>query len=114
MPPVLRHGSVFVRALHLAPASVILGGFWFGVPHSELHLFYMLAGLSGLVLMAIEMMGHPGYFRQGVGVATVVKLSLLVLVPFSGNLGFILMLVTYCIAVIGAHMTKRWRHRILF
>jgi len=114
LPPAIRTGSVFIRALHLFPASMLLAGIWFGIPKSELGIFWMFVGISGIILLATEMFSHPGLYRQGAGLAIFLKLVLVSLISFAGEWAGVLMILAFFIAVLGAHFPKHLRHRILF
>ncbi len=114
LTPVVRSGSVFVRAAHLLGASAVGGRYLLGVAEAGLHGWWILAGVSGVLLLLAELLRHPELFRETAGWATIVKLLLIGLIFVLPGAALWLMSLAFIVAVVGAHAPKSWRHRKLF
>jgi hypothetical protein len=102
---------VVLRTLHLAAFGLLLGGHAFSVEAERLVTFLGLTVLSGLGLMALEIYAFGLYwFVLGKGIMVLVKLGLLLLIPFLWEARLILLLLVVCIASVGSHMPARYRH----
>ncbi|MFH1807553.1 MAG: hypothetical protein ABIJ09_02315 [Pseudomonadota bacterium] len=113
LPGWARVGSVLVRAAHLTACAAILGGQLVGGRVPGLGLWWVLAATSGVLLLAHEWASHPDLLRQLSGWVTIAKLGLLALARAVPTIATGVLLVAFFIAVLGAHLPKRWRHRIL-
>lgn len=107
----VRTGSVFLRAAHLLGASVLAGACLLGVDDPRLPLWWGVAGASGVLLLAAELVRHPTLFREVAGASTVLKLLLLGALFVAPAAAPALMAVAFVVAVLGAHFPKVWRHR---
>ena len=113
-PQWLRTGSVFVRAVHLVGAGALLGGYLFGVERSMMLPYVGIAAMSGLVLIGTEFARHRELYREVAGWSTIVKLLILLTFPLFPDSAGLLMILVFLIAAIGAHLPRRYRHRLLF
>jgi hypothetical protein len=109
----VRMASVFVRAAHLVAICPPAGAVLLGAEGADLHAWWWLAGLTGALLLAVELVRHPTLVREGAGLAVVLKLALLgaiALVPGAGR-GWVGAAIV--VAAVGAHAPRTWRHRRL-
>ncbi len=113
-PQWLRTGSVFVRAVHLIGAGALLGGYLFGVERSLMLPYVWVTLASGLVLIGTEFARHRQLYREVAGWSTIVKILILLTLPLFRDHAGTLMIVVFLIAGIGAHLPRRYRHRLLF
>lgn len=106
--------SIFIRALHQVGAAVFLAVFLLpGRP--DLPLFYLiLSAVTGVMLMASEMLRHRQLLREPAGLATLVKLVLMGMALHGWLPGAPAMLTAFVLAAIFAHAPKHIRHRRLF
>jgi hypothetical protein len=102
--------GVAFRTAHILTFSVLLGGHLFEIDAAQLVPFLIGTIVSGAAMMALELASTCAWLFMGKGIAVVVKLALLVLVPlFWGERVAILVLVII-VASVGAHMPSRFRH----
>ncbi len=103
--------SIAFRTLHLAAFGVLLGGHTFTVEAERLLLYLWLTILSGLGLIALEVYAVGLYWLfLGKGIMVLVKLGLLLLIPFFWEARVLLLLLVVAIASVGSHMPARYRH----
>ena len=109
--PRSRAMSIALRAVHLAAFGILLGGHTFGVEAERLLVSLYLTILSGLGLMALEIYAVGLYWLiLGKGIMVLVKLGLLLLIPFFWEARVALLLLVVGIASVGSHMPARYRH----
>ncbi|MBI3779734.1 MAG: hypothetical protein HY278_01550 [candidate division NC10 bacterium] len=103
--------SITFRTFHMIGFGVLLGGHVFAVESERLLPYLWLAILSGLGLIALEMYGAGLYWLSlGKGIMVLVKLALLLLIPFFWESRVLLLLLVLAIASVGSHMPARYRH----
>jgi len=103
--------SIALRTLHLAAFGMLLGGHAFGVEAERLFASLYLTIGSGLGLMALEIYAVGLYWLLlGKGVMVLVKLALLLVIPFFWEARVALLLLVMGIASVGSHMPARYRH----
>lgn len=109
--PGTRALSISLRTIHLAAVGLLLGGHAFSVEEERLAVSLALAVLSGLGLVALEIYAVGLYWLvQGKGILVLVKLGLLLLIPFFWESRVVILLLVVCIASVGSHMPARLRH----
>jgi len=112
-PRTIRHErwwNVTLRTVHLVGFGLLLGGHAWGVEPASLETTLWTVILSGAGLMALELFKTARWLVLGKGVAVLLKLGLLLLVPFFWEARLPLLLAVTVIASIGAHMPSRYRH----
>lgn len=114
MPGWARVGSVLVRAVHLTGCAAILGIYLVGAAGQGSGPWWATAAVSGAFLLAYEWVSHPDHWRQLSGWATGLKLLLLGVAWWMPASATALLLLVFVLAVLGAHLPKRWRHRMPF
>jgi len=113
-PSWIRNGSVFVRAAHLLAASAVGGVCLLSVEDTGASAWWIVAGVSGVLLLAAEVIQHRQLYREPAGWATILKLTLIGSIPAAPSAGPWLMATAFVVAVLGAHAPRRFRHRKLF
>lgn len=98
------------RTAHIAAMAILLGGHAFDVSPARLHLALGLTIGTGLALVALEMYGSLNWCFQIRGLATILKVLLVCLVPLLWDLRVHLLLTVLVIGSISSHMGARWRH----
>ncbi len=111
--PAHRWLGVIFRTAHIASFGILLGGHVFDVPSSRLVPFLVAALATGAALMALEVASTCLWLAMGKGIAVLVKLALIALIPFFWDARVPLLLAALVIASVGAHMPSRLRHRIV-
>jgi hypothetical protein len=106
--------SIFIRAAHQVGAAVFLAVFLLpGRPDLPL-MYLVLAIVSGIVLMAAEMLRHRQLLREPAGLTTIVKLVLIGMAIHGWVPGDYSILAAFILASFFAHAPKHIRHRRLF
>ena len=109
--PGARAWSITFRSLHLAAFGLLLGGHAFAVEADKPLPTLYLTILSGLGLIALELYAVGLYWLfLGKGLMVLLKLVLLLLIPFFWEARVILLLLVVGIASVGSHMPARYRH----
>jgi len=108
--PHARAWSIAARTIHIASTSVLLGGYTFNPTASGLAPCFLLAGASGLVLVAIEAYSHPHWADQLWFLAVLLKTLLLCLLPLTTAPRVLVVLLVLVLGSIGSHAPKSLRH----
>ena len=108
--PGQRVVRIAARTLHIVTMALVLGGMAYAVPATALEVPFVLAILSGMLLLGMELWKSPSCLHQGSGVAILLKLALLLLGQWFPAARIECYLAATIIASIGAHMPKAWRH----
>ena len=72
--------------------------------------FYLLTALTGIGLVVVEVYPSCRWFYQGRGVAVLVKLALLCLMPRFWSYRVLILITVVVIASVGSHMPGRFRY----
>ena len=111
--PHARLLSVACRTVHLAAFGLLLGGHAWGVEAERLLAALWLTAGSGVALVVTESLGSARWLLEGRGAMVLLKLTLLLVVPFAWDLRVPLLLAVVVVASVGSHMPRRFRHRTL-
>jgi hypothetical protein len=118
MPPRrLPHGrawNVAFRTAHLAVTGTLLGGHVFGVAPDRLYGWLWASIGTGLVLLAIEAYASLDWLMQVGGLVVLLKLLLLLFIPFAWDARVPILFTVVGIAGIGSHMPGKYRHYSLY
>jgi len=103
--------SLLLRTMHLVSFGILLGGHTFAIDADRLLPALYLTIASGIGLMALEIstIGLHWLF-MGKGATVLVKLLLLLAVPYVWDYRLPLLLLVVVIASVGSHMPARYRH----
>jgi len=107
---MVRGLNIFLRTAHIATMGMLLGGHAFHVAPERLQLTLWLAIGTGVVLAAVESGLRPLWLHQGRGLATLLKVALLLVVPLAWDQRLPILLAVVVIASIGSHMPGRFRY----
>jgi len=108
-----RAWNIALRTAHIAAMGMLLGGHAFDVPREKLLLCLWLTIGSGAALGVSEAGPRLLWFHQGRGLATLLKLGLLLAVPFlwgHWHLRLSVLLVVVVVGSVGSHMPARFRY----
>ena len=108
--PAHRALSVTLRTAHLMTFGTLVGGHVFGVDPARLAPFLVATLATGAALMALELASTCAWLVMGKGVAVLLKLGLLLMVPLFWEHRVALLLAIIVVASVGAHMPSRFRH----
>ena len=95
-------------------AGFALGGYVFKQPISVLEPWLFATVITGLLIMATDLNASLAVFFEVRGLAVLLKVGLLFVIPVYPQLSIPLLIVALFIGVIASHMPKRYRHKILF
>jgi hypothetical protein len=102
--------DILLRTGHIGVSGVVLGGLVLGLPLENLIFWGRLAALSGLGLIASEVMHSRRWPYQGRGVMVMVHMALV----GAAHLWSAAMVPLYWLALAagstGSHMSRQWRH----
>lgn len=108
--PHERVWSVGLRTVHVMAFGFLLGGHAADVEAARLVPALAVTLASGAGLMGLEVYRTAHWILMGKGVAVLVKLGLLLLVPLCWTARVPLLLAVVAVASVGAHMPARYRH----
>ncbi len=106
--------SILVRAVHQVGAAVFLGSLLLNGTMNIPRIYWIIVGVSGVILMITEGMRHRQFLRELAGVSTLVKLVLLGTAYHGWIPATPVMLFSFVLASICSHAPKTIRHRLLF
>jgi hypothetical protein len=101
---------IALRTAHLAATGILLGGHVFSVEAARLLPWLWTAIGTGAAFIALELYGSCIWLVQGRGLFTLVKLTLLALVPVFWTQRVWLLFAAVVLGGIGSHMSSRWRY----
>lgn len=108
---VRRGLSLALRTVHLASFGILLGGHTFAIEAERLLPVLYLTLASGISLMALEISAiGPHWLFLGKGVTVLLKLGVLLAVPYAWEYRLPLLLLVVVVASVGSHMPGRYRH----
>lgn len=102
--------NIAFRTTHIGVTGVLFGGYVFDIAADQLIIWLYAAIITGAVLIAIEAYPRWWWFYQGRGVAAIVKLLLLCLIPLLWEWRVPILVVVIVIASVGSHMPARFRY----
>ena len=102
-----------LRTAHLMTFGALLGGHLFTVDPARLMPFLVATIASGFGLMALELASTCAWLFMGKGLAVLLKLAVLLMVPMFWEQRVPLLLLTVAMASVGSHMPARFRHRLV-
>ena len=102
--------AVALRTAHLMTFGTLVGGHLFDVEPSRLFPFLLATLATGIALMALELASTCAWLFLGKGVAVLLKLLLLLTVPFFWEHRVAILLAVIVVASVGSHMSSRFRH----
>jgi hypothetical protein len=102
--------NVLFRTAHIVVTGVLVGGHVFDVAADQLMGWLYATLLTGVILIAIEAYPRWWWFYQGRGVAAMVKILLLCLIPWLWEYRVMILIVVIVIASVGSHMPARFRY----
>lgn len=108
--PHARLLNISCRTVHLAGFSLLLGGHAWGVQADRLLPALWVTILSGATLMALESHASARWLFEGRGLMVLLKLGLLLVVPFVWEHRVPILLAVVLVASVGSHMPARFRH----
>ncbi|MCM2285865.1 MAG: hypothetical protein NDI81_13860 [Desulfobacula sp.] len=106
--------SIFTRAAHQVGAGVFLASFLFNESLALPPFFLALVLVTGGMLLVTEGMRHRQFFRELIGVSTIVKLILLGIAVHGRIWVSFLVVAAFILASVCSHLPKKIRHRLIF
>lgn len=109
--PYQRAIRITLRTLHILSASILLGGHLFNQPLDALYVWLYAAMTSGVLLLLTDLYASLTILFELRGMVAVLKIGLLLMVPFFWSQRVAILVLILIIAVVSSHMTGRLRHR---
>jgi len=101
---------IVVRTAHLASVATYLGGSVYGVEPQRLQPAWVLAVCTGVLFALLEAHGTLDWLFEVRGLATLLKIGLLLLVPALPGARPALLYAVLAIGVVSSHMPARLRY----
>jgi hypothetical protein len=111
--PAQRLAGVTLRTAHLLAVGTLLGGHVFDVGAERVVPFLIAALVTGAGMIALELASTCAWLLMGKGLAVVIKLGLLLLVPAFWDQRVVILVAVTVVAGFGSHMSARFRHHSL-
>jgi len=109
--PGARAWNIAWRTAHIAAIAVLVGGHAFNAAPDDLHPALWFAIITGAVLVFLEAFSvRLRWLAQGRGLLVLVKLLLLLLIPFAWPYRLPILLAAIVLASVGSHMPARFRY----
>ena len=112
--PFRRNIRNLLRALHILFTGILIGGLVFQQAVTALEPWLYAAVLSGLLLLATDLYAGIAVLFEVRGLLIMLKIGLLFLIPLFWDFRVLLLICIVFISVFGSHMSKRYRHKVLF
>ncbi len=112
--PFRRGIRTLLRALHILTTGVLLGGHIFVQSQEALMPWLWGSILTGLILLATDLYASCAILLEARGVAVVVKIGLMMLVPVMWEQRIFLLVSALMIGAVSSHLPRTYRHRLLF
>jgi len=112
--PFRRGIKTLLRALHILTTGVLLGGHIFVQPQEALMPWLWGSILTGLILLATDLYASCAILLEARGVAVVVKIGLMMLIPVMWEQRVFLLVSALIIGAVSSHLPRTYRHRLLF
>jgi len=109
--PYRRTVRTLLRTLHILAMGTLLGGHIFNQPVAILEPWLWAAVLSGSLLLATDMHASFDVFLQVHGLVVLLKVGLLLTVPFFWDQRVWILILVLIIGSVSSHMPGRFRHR---
>lgn len=106
--------SIGIRAAHQVGAGVFLTSFLFRESLALPAFYLVLALATGGMLLITEGIRHRQFFRELIGVSTIVKLILLGIAVHGRVWVSFLVVTAFVLASVCSHLPKKIRHRLIF
>ena len=91
---IVRWINITLRSIHLIGCAGIGGGYLYGAPRDAWYSFLLLTIISGIMLILLELYSNGIWLIQLRGIAIIIKLILLICIPyFNGSESYILITV---------------------
>jgi len=110
--PFRRTIRILFRALHILTISILLGGHFFNQPISILEPWLWAAVITGTVILLTDLHSSLAILFEARGIAILVKIALLLLVPVFWEQRVTLLVCILLIGAISSHLPKRYRHKL--
>ena len=111
--PFRRTVCTGLRTVHILTSGILLGGYIFDQPTVALEPWLLATVISGVLLLATDLHATAAVLVEVRGIAVLIKLVLLALVPVFWDTRITLMVASLVIGSIVSHMPKRYRHKVL-
>ena len=108
--PYARAWNMAFRTIHIGVTGILFGGHVFDVAAERLLIWLYLSIATGIGLIVIEAYPSCRWFYQGRGVAVLLKLVLLGIVPLLWDYRVAILSAVIVIASVGSHMPGRFRY----
>ena len=110
--PGRRMARSVLRTVHILGGGVLIGAFLFSQAQPVIHLWWVTATISGLLLFATDLHASFAILFEWRGLAIAAKIGLLLLVPLMPGYEVVLLITILTIGSLSSHLSRRFRHRL--
>ena len=111
--PYRRTIRILLRALHILTAGTLVGGHIFNQPLTILEPWLWATVITGLLMLLTDIHSSMAFFFELRGIAVLLKILLLLLIPFFWKQRVAILIAVLLIGAISSHLPKRYRHKTL-
>jgi hypothetical protein len=108
--PAVRALRTGLRTLHLIAIAALYGGHVYGASPADLVPALGATVATGGLFMLLEIYRAPIWLLQVRGVATLIKLGLIVCIALAWDLRIPILTAAIAIGAVSSHMPGRWRY----
>lgn len=102
--------EIILRTIHLMGLLGISGGIIFNAEESLWQPYFLITMLSGLAMVLLSLWSHGKWILQNRGLAIIVKLIMLALLPVFPDYGLYFLLSIVVISGISSHSPAKFRY----
>jgi len=102
--------DIILRTIHLMGLLGISGGIIFNAEESLWQPYFMITMISGLAMVFLSLWSHGKWILQNRGLAIIVKLIMLALLPVFPDYGLYILLTIVLISGISSHAPAKFRY----
>ncbi|MCP4009427.1 MAG: hypothetical protein GY726_07925 [Proteobacteria bacterium] len=101
-----------LRTVHILGGGVLIGAYLFQQPQSSIHLWYITATLSGMLLFLTDLHASFAVLFEWRGLSIISKICLLLLLPLMPGYEIYILSLILAIGSLSSHLSRKFRHRL--
>ncbi len=101
-----------LRTVHILGGGVLIGAYLFQQPQSSIHLWYITATLSGMLLFFTDLHASFAVLFEWRGLSIISKICLLLLLPLMPGYEIYVLSLILAIGSLSSHLSRKFRHRL--
>lgn len=114
VPAAKRWTKISLRTLHILAVAGVGGGILFGLEPDQWRNYWWLSLVSGILLMAIDIISNPVWVVQVRGLVIFLKLILVALLGSDPSLDRLLLIIIIVISAVVSHAPSKLRYYSIY